>query len=79
MRAVKEKGCPKPPPPPIPDLLKWLVIASTSFVTIMALYEFVVRRVNVLRFLFGMKPLRRSVQLAPTAVPVPQTGEIKTY
>jgi peptidoglycan/LPS O-acetylase OafA/YrhL len=64
-------------PLPIPDLLKWLIIASTSFVTIMALYEFVIRRVNVLRFLFGMKPLRRSVQPAPTAVP--QTGEITTY
>jgi len=40
----------------IPDLLKWLIIAPTSFILIMVLYEFAVRRVNVLRFLFGMKP-----------------------
>jgi hypothetical protein len=51
-------------PLPIPDLLKWLIIASTSFVTIMALYEFIVRRVNVLRFLFGMKPVARSASVA---------------
>jgi hypothetical protein len=43
----------------IPDVLKYLVIAPTSFAIIMALYEFAVRRVNVLRFLFGMKPLPR--------------------
>ena len=40
----------------IPAALKFLVIDAVSFVIIMALYEFVVRRVNVIRFLFGMKP-----------------------
>jgi glucan biosynthesis protein C len=40
----------------IPDPLKWLVIAAGSFVLVMGLYE-CVRRVNVLRFLFGMKLL----------------------
>jgi len=44
----------------MPDLLKWLIIAATSFAVIMVLYEFVVRRVNVLRFLFGLKLVRRS-------------------
>jgi peptidoglycan/LPS O-acetylase OafA/YrhL len=44
----------------IPDLLKWLIILSVSFVLIMVLYEFLVRRFNVMRFLFGMKPLRRA-------------------
>ncbi len=39
----------------IPDALKWLIIASISFVTVMGLYE-LVRRNNVLRVLFGMKP-----------------------
>lgn len=39
----------------IPAALKFLVIDALSFVVIMALYEFIVRRVNVLRFLFGMK------------------------
>jgi hypothetical protein len=31
--------------------------------------------VNVLRFLFGMKPLPRSTQPAPAVTPLPQTGE----
>jgi glucan biosynthesis protein C len=35
--------------------LKYLIIASTSFIVIMAVYELLVRRFNVLRFLFGMK------------------------
>lgn len=42
---------------PIPDLLKWALITSTAFLSIMALYEFAIRRVNVLRFLFGLRPL----------------------
>lgn len=41
----------------IPDLTKWTVIFAGSFVIIMALYDFMVRRFNVVRFLFGMKPL----------------------
>jgi hypothetical protein len=53
-------------------LLKWLIIASTSFVTITALYEFVVRRANGLRFLFGMKPSPRLVSVAGRAE-VPRT------
>jgi glucan biosynthesis protein C len=40
----------------IPDLLKWLIVLPVSFVLIMALYEFLVRRLNVLRMLSGMKP-----------------------
>jgi peptidoglycan/LPS O-acetylase OafA/YrhL len=47
----------------LPDAVKWLIIAPTSLVIIMALYELLVRRVNALRFLFGMKPLPK------TAVP----------
>jgi len=34
---------------------KYLFLAATSFITIMVLYEFVVKRVNTLRYLFGMK------------------------
>lgn len=49
---------------PIPDLLKFVVIALTSFAIIMILYEFLVRRTTVLRFLFGMKPPK-----APAAQP----------
>jgi hypothetical protein len=45
---------------PIPDLLKWVVIVVSTFVVCMGLYEFLVRRFNLLRFLFGMKPLVRT-------------------
>lgn len=34
---------------------KYLFLAATSFIVIMALYEFFVKRVNALRYLFGMK------------------------
>ena len=34
---------------------KYLFLAAVSFIIIMALYEFVVKRIDVLRFLFGMK------------------------
>jgi peptidoglycan/LPS O-acetylase OafA/YrhL len=34
---------------------KYFIIALTSFVAIMAIYELLVRRINVLRFLFGMR------------------------
>ena len=44
----------------IPDVLEWAVIVVISFVIIMALYEFVVRHFNVIRFLFGMKVLSRT-------------------
>ena len=53
---------------PIPDLLKWAIIAVSSFAVIMGLYEYILRRNNVLRFLFGMKPLPRAAQ--PAALPV---------
>ena len=36
-------------------LTKYAVIAACSFAVIMALYEILVRRIRVLRFLFGMK------------------------
>jgi len=37
------------------DPAKWLVIAAISFAVVMTIYEFAVRRSNVLRVLFGMK------------------------
>ena len=39
-------------------LPKYLIIAVVSLPLIMALYELLVRRTNVTRFLFGMRPLR---------------------
>ncbi len=44
---------------PIPDLLKFLTVLLASFAIVMGLYEFLVRRINLLRFLFGMKPSAR--------------------
>ena len=40
----------------IPDFVKWLIIAFSSFILVVGAYEFLVRRFSVLRFLFGMKP-----------------------
>jgi hypothetical protein len=48
---------------PLPALLKWLIIAPTSFIIIVAPYEFLLRRVSALRFLFGMKPLPKTIVL----------------
>jgi hypothetical protein len=43
----------------LPEVLEWAVIVAISFVIIMVLYEFTVRRFNVMRVLFGMKPKTR--------------------
>jgi glucan biosynthesis protein C len=40
---------------------KYFIIVALSFVGIMALYELLIRRVNVLRFLFGMKLQKKRV------------------
>jgi glucans biosynthesis protein C len=40
--------------------LKYLVITSTSFIAIMAIYELLVRRFNPVRVLFGMKLKKKS-------------------
>jgi peptidoglycan/LPS O-acetylase OafA/YrhL len=49
----------------IPALAKWVIILLVSFSVIMLLYEFLVRRFNLMRFLFGMKPRPK----APVALP----------
>ncbi len=45
----------------IPSFARWLIIASTSFAAIMLIYEFLIRRNHVLRFLFGMKVYPKKV------------------
>jgi len=35
---------------------KYIIISITSFVLIIVLYEFLIKRINALRFLFGMRP-----------------------
>jgi hypothetical protein len=42
--------------------LKLLIVVVLSFPAIMILYELLVRRFNVVRFLFGMRPRRRPVE-----------------
>lgn len=44
----------------IPAPLKFIVVGISAFTLVIALYQLVVKRVNVLRFLFGMKPQRPS-------------------
>ena len=43
----------------LPEVLEWAAIVAISFIVIMALYEFLVRRFNMMRFLFGMKVLKK--------------------
>ena len=38
--------------------VKYIIISMTSFVLIFVLYELLIKRVNALRFLFGMRPKR---------------------
>ena len=40
-------------------MVKYLVLSTSSFVVIVALYELVVKRFKVGRFLFGMKDTQR--------------------
>ena len=40
----------------IPDIVKWIIITTISFTLIRLLYEYCIRRFNIIRFLFGMKP-----------------------
>lgn len=52
---------------PIPGALKFVLIGTISFAIVIALYEFLVRRSNLLRFLFGMKTR------PPAVVPLQET------
>jgi len=51
----------------VDDVLKWAIVLVTSFAIIMVLYELLVRRFNVMRFLFGMKPLPQASTAEPWA------------
>jgi glucans biosynthesis protein C len=39
--------------------LKYLIVSIASFFTIMIIYELLVRRINVIRLLFGLRPLKK--------------------
>jgi peptidoglycan/LPS O-acetylase OafA/YrhL len=52
----------------IPDWTKFITVIIVSFLIVMGLYEYLVRRFNLLRFLFGMK-----LNSAMRSVPSPET------
>ncbi|HVP21618.1 MAG TPA: hypothetical protein VMS73_07120, partial [Anaerolineaceae bacterium] len=41
----------------LPDVLEWATIVVSSLVIVLAIYEYLVRRWNGMRYLFGMKSL----------------------
>lgn len=45
----------------IPDLLKFVVIALASLMLIVTIYEFLIRRNNLMRVMFGMRTLHAGV------------------
>ena len=58
----------------MPDWARYAVIASTSFAAIMLIYELLVRRFNVLRFLFGLRLLPKTAP-AEARAPVAQMAK----
>ena len=55
---------------PTPLLVKYLSVVAASFVLTLALYEGLVRRFQLSRFLFGMKPTRHLDPSAPQPRPI---------
>ena len=55
----------------IPEGLEWALIVVVSFAVILLVYEFLVRRWNAMRFLFGMKRLPAQPQVG---IVEPQLG-----
>jgi len=49
--------------------LKFVVIAVATYAGTLFLYEFLVRRTNLTRFLFGMKPLKKEKPSLPATRP----------
>jgi glucan biosynthesis protein C len=54
----------------LPDLLQWVLIVVISFTIIMGIYEYLIRRFNLIRFLFGMKSLPKQPAMQPREVAV---------
>jgi hypothetical protein len=58
----------------IPDLLKFIIILLISFGVVLLIYQFLVRRYNLLRFLFGMKLRPRAHEKTLDPAPAGSTG-----
>jgi hypothetical protein len=56
---------------PAPLLVKYLSVVAASFVLTLALYEGLVRRFQLARFLFGMKPARPTGPIPHQTRPIP--------
>jgi len=50
----------------IPAWAKFLLIVAFSFVAIVLIYEFIIRRVNAIRLLFGMRTIPKKGKKQPT-------------
>ena len=42
--------------------LKWLILSTLALALILAMYELLIRRVNAVHWLFGMKPRKRTLR-----------------
>ena len=51
------------------DFFKWGIIVAVSFSICMGLYEFVIRKTDLLRFLFGMKTTAKAFQVMRHPIP----------
>lgn len=58
----------------IPAFAKWAIIFVASFAVIMVIYEFLIRRVNVVRWLCGMKPLKKMAVIQTVKARVTKTA-----
>jgi glucan biosynthesis protein C len=56
---------------PAPLLVKYLAVVAASFALTLALYEGLVRRFQLARFLFGMKPARPTGPIPHQTTPIP--------
>jgi peptidoglycan/LPS O-acetylase OafA/YrhL len=52
----------------IPVAVKFAIISSSSFLLVMMIYEFLVRRWNVMRFLFGMRVKAKAQVVNPKVI-----------
>jgi hypothetical protein len=56
----------------LPEVVEWAVIVVISFALIMLIYEYLVRRWNVMRFLFGMKTTAQADRVAASPAVQPR-------
>ena len=58
----------------LPDIFKWLLVFTVAFIVTVAIYRLLIRRFDLLRFLFGMKtsrPFYQNFQKMPALILLP--------